>query len=182
MTNCDICAARWPLLRGSKGRRRGRKMHPPAPEISICPGCGRELEETSGGGLGCVVCLLQVGIGGEDDISEKRMSKTFEGDEHFGVYEIDRRDDGGFYELGHGAMGVTYRATDSALQRKVALKVIKLGVATAGTEARERFLRETRARAALRHENSATAFQFGIREETGQLFYAMELIEGETLE
>src|SRR4030095_5108672 len=182
MTNCDICAARWPLLRGSKGRRRGRKMHPPAPEISICPGCGRELEETSGGGLGCVVCLLQVGIGGEDDTSEKRISKAFEGDEHFGVYEIDRREDGSFYELGHGAMGVTYRATDTSLQRKVALKITRIEIATRNAEARERFLREARAAAALRQENIATIFQFGIREETGQCFYAMELIEGETLE
>jgi TolB-like protein len=43
-------------------------------------------------------------------------------------------------------------------------------------------MREARAAAALRHENIATVYQFGIREETGQYFYAMELIEGETLE
>src|SRR6185437_1038848 len=39
-----------------------------------------------------------------------------------------------------------------------------------------------RAAAALRHENIATVYQFGIREDTGQCFYAMELIEGETLQ
>jgi TolB-like protein/Tfp pilus assembly protein PilF len=162
-------------------------MQPAAPQISICPGCGRALEETSGGGLGCMVCLLRVGISGEDErdigiCADHGATETFEGDEHFGVYEIDRREDGSFYELGHGAMGVTYRATDTSLQRKVALKIIKLDVARGGTEARERFLREARAAAALRHENIATVFQFGIREETGQCFYAMELIEGETLE
>ncbi|HEY7001629.1 MAG TPA: protein kinase [Candidatus Udaeobacter sp.] len=157
-------------------------MEPAAAEISICPGCGRALEETSGGGLGCVVCLLRVGIGGDDAISEKRIRDGFEGDERFGVYEIDRREDGSFYELGRGAMGVTYRATDTSLQRKVALKIIKLGVATERSQAQERFLREARAAAVLRHENIATIFQFGIREETGQCFYAMELIEGETLE
>ena len=43
-------------------------------------------------------------------------------------------------------------------------------------------MREARAAAALRHENIATVHQFGIREETGQYYYAMELIEGETLE
>jgi serine/threonine-protein kinase len=43
-------------------------------------------------------------------------------------------------------------------------------------------MREARAAAALRHKNIATVFQFGIREETGQYFYAMELIEGETLD
>src|SRR5205814_7580855 len=81
-----------------------------------------------------------------------------------------------------GAMGITYRAIDRTLQRKVALKVIKLGIAGPSVEARERFLDEARAAAALRHENIATVFQFGIREETGQCFYAMELIDGETLE
>ena len=43
-------------------------------------------------------------------------------------------------------------------------------------------MREARAAAALRHENIATIHQFGLRLETGQYFYAMELIEGETLE
>jgi serine/threonine-protein kinase len=43
-------------------------------------------------------------------------------------------------------------------------------------------MREARAAAALRHENIATVYQFGIREDTGQCFYAMELIEGETLQ
>src|SRR5262249_711092 len=46
----------------------------------------------------------------------------------------------------------------------------------------ERFVREARAAAALRHKNIATVYQFGMRLETGQYFYAMELIEGETLE
>src|SRR5204863_9929473 len=79
-------------------------------------------------------------------------------------------------------MGVTYRATDTTLQRKVALKIIKSDVGERSADARERFMREARAAAALRHENIATVFQFGIREETGQYFYAMELIEGETLD
>ena len=53
---------------------------------------------------------------------------------------------------------------------------------THSAEARERFMREARAAAALRHPNVATVYQFGVREETGQFFYAMELVEGETLE
>src|SRR4029077_11083252 len=86
------------------------------------------------------------------------------------------------YELGRGAMGVTYRATDTSLQRKVALKIIKTDIAERSADVRERFMREARAAAALRHENIATVHQFGMRFETGQYFYAMELIEGETLE
>ena len=60
-------------------------------------------------------------------------------------------------------MGVTYRATDTSLQRKVAFKIIKIDIAKRSAEARERFMREARAAAALRHENIATVFQFGIR-------------------
>jgi serine/threonine protein kinase/tetratricopeptide (TPR) repeat protein len=100
----------------------------------------------------------------------------------FGVYEVDCYADGSLCELGRGAMGVTYRATDTSLQRKVALKIIKTDIAERSADARERFMREARAAAALRHENIATVYQFGMRLETGQYFYAMELIEGETLD
>ena len=51
-----------------------------------------------------------------------------------------------------------------------------------GAEARERFMREARTAASLRHPNVATVYHFGIREENGQCFCAMELVEGETLE
>lgn len=94
----------------------------------------------------------------------------------------DRHEDGSPYDLGRGAMGVTCRATDTSLQRKVAVKIIKTDIAEKSADARERFMREARAAAALRHENIATIYQFGMRLETGQYFYAMELIEGETLD
>ena len=155
-------------------------MQPTPPQISTCPTCGGALEKTHGGGLGCPVCLLRAGIGLEDSASETPEDSATS--RRFGVYEIERREDGSLYELGHGGMGATYRAIDTTLQRKVALKIIRIGVATRSTEARERFLREARAAATLRHEHIATVFQFGISEETGQFFYAMELIEGETLE
>ncbi|PYK66777.1 MAG: hypothetical protein DME50_04500 [Verrucomicrobia bacterium] len=157
-------------------------MQPPSPVVSTCPNCGGALVETSGGQLGCMVCLLRAGIGSEEELQQNSTHEASEGDGHFGVYEIDRREDGSLYELGRGAMGVTYRATDTSLQRKVALKIIKIDIGERSADARERFMREARAAAALRHENIATVYQFGIREETGQYFYAMELIEGETLE
>src|SRR4029453_17533509 len=157
-------------------------MQPAAPEISTCPDCGQTLEETSGGRLGCIACLLRTGISGEDDLPRDSNPEAFEGDGHFGVYRIDRRDHETLYKLGHGGMGTTYRATDMSLQRKGALKIITLGIAGRSREGRERFLREARAAAAVRHENIATVFHLGIREETGQCFYAMELIDGETLE
>jgi serine/threonine protein kinase len=67
------------------------------------------------------------------------------------------------------------------LGNEVALKVIDARIA-AHPEARERFLREARAAARLRHPNVASAFYYGTRKSDGQCFYAMELVQGETLE
>jgi TolB-like protein len=68
------------------------------------------------------------------------------------------------------------------LHRQVALKVIELPAKAEGTHTiRERFLREARAAAALRHANVASVFQIGAPTETGRCYYAMELVEGETL-
>jgi len=127
-------------------------------------------------------CLLGAGIGSEEETLHDSTPDAVEGGTRFGVYEIDCHADGSLCELGRGAMGVTYRATDTSLQRKVALKIIKTDIAERNADARERFVREARAAAAFRHEHIATVYQFGMRLETGQYFYAMELIEGETLD
>jgi hypothetical protein len=157
-------------------------MQPASPEVSTCPNCGGVLEKTPGGELGCFSCLLRAGIGSEEETVHDPTLGSLEDRVRFGVYQIDRHADGSLYEVGRGAMGVTYRATDTTLQRKVALKIIKTDIAERSADARERFMREARAAAALRHENIATVYQFGMSLETGQYFYAMELIEGETLE
>jgi hypothetical protein len=94
------------------------KLQPAAPEISTCPTCGGPLEKTPDGGFGCMSCLLRAGIGSE--VAQDSTPGAFEGSVCFGVYEIDCHEDGSLYELGRGAMGVTYRATDTSLQRKVA--------------------------------------------------------------
>ena len=144
----------------------------------LCETCGSTIDESSGD-LGCMICLLDVGLDAEtEQIDESFASPPDE----VGVYTIEHRADGTFWELGHGAMGVTYRAVDRLLDRRVALKIINSNLGSRSAEARERFMREARAAAALRHPNVATVYQFGIREATGQFFYAMELVEGETLE
>src|SRR5438067_364803 len=157
-------------------------MQSPSQQISTCPNCGGVIEQTPGGEPGCMFCLLQAGIGSEEEGAQDSTPDALGGTTRFGVYEIDCHADGSFCELGRGAMGVTYRATDTSLQRKVALKIIKTDIAEGSGDARERFVREARAAAALRHEHIATVYQFGMRLETGQYFYAMELIEGETLD
>jgi len=96
------------------------------------------------------LCLLQAGIGSEEETVHDSTPDAVEGGVRFGVYEIDCHADGSLCELGRGAMGVTYRATDTSLQRKVALKIIKIDIAERSADARERFVREARAAAALR--------------------------------
>src|SRR6476660_4020445 len=147
----------------------------------LCPKCGSEIPADAPEGS-CMFCLLQAGIGSEKETEHDSTPDALAGSVRFGVYEIDCYPDGSLYELGRGAMGVTYRATDTSLQRKVALKIIKTDIAQRSADARERFMREARATAALRHENIATVHQFGMRLETGQYFYVMELIDGETLD
>jgi len=145
----------------------------------VCEICGSPIETTSSGDLGCMVCLLDVGLDGGAEESDGAFAPV---PDQLGTYTIEHHPDGSVWELGRGAMGVTYRAIDKVLDRPVALKIINTGLGSRSAEARERFMREVRAAAALRHPNVATVYQFGVREETGQFFYAMELVEGETIE
>src|SRR6478609_917232 len=151
-----------------------------ATSAAVCPECGTRLEGAFSRGLGrCMICLLRVGFDEAEEPDEPLFGIVTD---RLGNYRIERHDDGTTWELGHGAMGVTYRAIDTSLQRPVALKLIASEWVRRGAEARERFMREARAAAALRHPNVATVYHFGIREENGQCFCAMELVEGETLE
>jgi eukaryotic-like serine/threonine-protein kinase len=82
-------------------------------------------------------------------------------------------------QLGHGAMGVTYQAVDTVLQRPVALKVIASHLID-NEALKNRFLREARAAASLRHPNIASVFYLGSTQQS--YFYAMELLTGQTIE
>jgi len=97
----------------------------------------------------------------------------------FGHYEILVRPDGSLEELGHGAMGITFKARDINLRVPVALKVLNLRLFQEEA-ARRRFLREARAAASVRHPNVASVYHLGARGR--EIFYAMEFVEGETLE
>jgi serine/threonine protein kinase/TPR repeat protein len=99
--------------------------------------------------------------------------------ERYQHYEVLRREDGSLWELGRGAMGITYKAFDTNLRSPVALKVINNAYLNSEV-ARQRFLREARAAAALRHQNVASVFHLGTDHEC--YFYAMEFIDGETVD
>jgi len=147
-----------------------------------CPVCGIPF---SGGLKFCPVCLLGMGIGGGSESGEigpdaARVGSASEvARQRFEQYEVVCSEKGTPIELGRGAMGVTYKAFDVDLHYPVALKVI--AERYLGDESvRLRFLREARAAASLRHPNVASVFHLG--RSGASYFYAMEFVEGETLE
>src|SRR6266498_4707902 len=127
---------------------------PLASAVAVCSVCAEPLNAKGD----CLACLLRTGLD-ESAVETKQLVSLV-----FGDFEVEQRPDGSLWELGHGAMGVTYLAVDKVLRRKVALKVIKAPVVPTRRHlqaARERFLREARAAAVLRHPNVAAVFQFG---------------------
>jgi hypothetical protein len=146
-----------------------------------CPSCGNELPEAM---EFCPVCLLREGLAGVVASGESSSGDILkpipaEPAQQFDHYELMTGEDGKPVELGRGAMGVTYKAFDVNLRCPVTLKVISERYL--GDESmRLRFLREARAAAKVRHANVASVFHLG--RSSGEYFYAMEFVEGETLE
>lgn len=83
------------------------------------------------------------------------------------------------HRIGKGGMGEVWVARDEELRRDVALKVLR--PTEDDEEAVARFEREIRATAALRHPNTIRIFSHGVSED-GLWYYAMELLEGESLQ
>ncbi len=87
----------------------------------------------------------------------------------FGSYRIDSK-------LGEGGMGVVYRATDTELDRPVAIKTL---ISSSDEESVARFMREAKAASRLQHPAIITIHQFGVEGE--MRFIVMEYVEGKTL-
>jgi Protein kinase domain len=158
-------------------------------EPRTCPVCGTKFFATADREF-CPVCILHRAFGaksaatGESGSVSELAASTEQTDRvsqvrRFENYEVMLDADGRPIELGRGAMGITYKALDVDLRCPVTLKVISeryLG----DESARLRFLREARAAAKVRHSNVASVLHLG---RTGSsYFYAMEFVEGETLE
>ena len=147
----------------------------------VCPSCGNEFP---GAVEFCPVCMLHRALAsgvesGESFAEDAVVPTSKDVTQRFEHYELMSGKDGKPIELGRGAMGVTYKAFDVDLRCPVTLKVISrkyLG----NESARLRFLREARAAASVRHPNVASVFHLGKSGEN--YFYAMEFLEGGTLE
>jgi serine/threonine protein kinase/Flp pilus assembly protein TadD len=137
----------------------------------VCSVCGTSL---AGDSELCPVCMLKGALKPQSDSISGVSSEL-----RFEQYRVLQNEDGTPIELGRGAMGVTYKAVDVLLQRSAALKIINARL-IGDDSARHRFVREARAAASVRHSNVATVFAMG--EADGDYFYAMEFVEGETLE
>jgi len=117
----------------------------------------------------------QAGNHGEDDVQPIDFLAPSQGPDELGRL--------GFYRilkvLGRGGMGVVFQAEDTHLKRAVAVKAMLPEVARK-TTARERFLREARAAAALEHDHIVTIYHVG--EEGGVPYLVMPLLKGASLE
>ena len=90
---------------------------------------------------------------------------------HLAHFRVEKR-------LGRGGMGEVFLATDLALDRPVAVKVLAREIAE-DSAFRERFIREARAQARINHPNICHIYFIG--EQDGRMFFAMEYVEGENL-
>src|SRR5262249_13925561 len=142
------------------------------PDPTTCLQCGSQFSSLDNVETFCATCLLQIALSDADGQHAARLHR-------FDQHELCTGSEGAPVELGRGAMGGAYKAFDANLRCEVALKVIHPRY-LADESSRARFLSEARAAAQLRHRNIASVFHLG--SERDEYFYAMELVDGETIQ
>jgi serine/threonine-protein kinase len=138
------------------------------PRALVCPRCLASWPETGAPAVctndgSSLVRARELAAGTNDPM----VGRTLEG-----RYTITAR-------LGSGSMGTVYRATQHAMGREVAIKILR-GDRASDETAKARFMREARANSLLASPNTVTVFDFG-QSESGEFYLAMELLEGENL-
>jgi len=142
-----------------------------------CPVCGTLFPDNS---EWCPVCALRGALGDETETGSSAIESVPSCSRlRFEHYEILTHEDGTPMELGRGAMGVTYKAVDISLRRLVALKLVNARL-LGDESANRRLVREARAAASLRHPSVASVFHLG--KSGDSYFYAMEFVDGESLD
>lgn len=152
-----------------------RQGHPP-PATEIIQGTGKRILGQGGETPEYPAPLQQTGTLPGTETRVVGQGETIgEGDwaarKNFGRYRI-------LEEIGRGGMGRVYKAHDPELDRVVALKMLLSGE-TAREEEIQRFLREAKATARLRHPNIVAVYDMGNHE--GAYFFTMDFIEGTSL-
>ena len=147
-------------------------------ESATCPSCGAELPADAPKGF-CPRCLYRLGLGeaAEPALPAEQAAPGALPDpvpapgfakRDFGDYELVE-------EIGHGGMGLVYKARQKSLDRIVALKLLLFGP-HAPPDSVKRFRAEAVATAALQHSNIVAIHEVGFCE--GQHFIAMDYVEG----
>ena len=145
-----------------------------------CAQCDAELPADSSSAL-CPKCLLRIGFETNKPQSDEHKSTAYQASfipptaeelaPLFTQLEI-------LEVIGHGGMGIVYKARQTELDRIVALKILRPGIVDDAGFA-ERFQREARALAKLNHPNIITVYDFGRRDEL--YYFLMEYVDGTNL-
>ncbi|MFZ4738577.1 MAG: protein kinase domain-containing protein [Bradymonadia bacterium] len=134
--------------------------------MRLCPTCGQEFDASQERCPTDGTALMRVKDAAADR-DAALIGRTLDK-----RYVIDAR-------LGAGGMGTVYVATQTAVGRKVAIKLLPDSIAS-DMGAVKRFMQEAKAASTLSHPNVVTIHDFGQTDE-GHLFLVMELVEGQTL-
>src|SRR6185369_1831533 len=154
--------------------------------VSPCPKCGQAVPADAPAGL-CPRCLVAGGFTGtqlaattaDESDSKATLHIVIPEDaalpggasRQFGKYQL-------LEEIARGGMGIVYKARHTGLDSVVAVKLIRSGVLATPTDV-ERFQREAKTAAKLRHPNIVTIHDIG--EQDGQHYFSMDYVAGASL-